>query len=491
MSALTAYIDSDAEARSFLEGNPDPWGMTVNPAYRGISLPTTAWPLLDTFVPQFTEPANACLFYNPVPYMPLVAAPLPRLVQIAQSLQFAIANSTTRCHQPVEGVIEQARLKPIGREFPGFRFMVGITSLGDAARYGLDTAELQTRSSLRPDQPFTDAEGRTFVAPDDDSMRAAVAALKPDETTRSWPLSYSALRDDPSTAGAYPGAMLVYAQVPTSGLPVHEAKAFATFLRFAVTDGQKPGYGNGQLPPGYLPLTAANGLGALVAYTQRAADAVESQDGSVPDLVSTGVPTEAPGSSADTEPPSAPSDTPAAVGSEAGGPYAGPAARNGARTTGNRTKGPAAAARGGHQEAGSGRRDAVVPVRCPRTVAALGDHHRPGRRRHRRWPVRGGSRPTGEVSTVIEAPVGDARPAPADAPQPRADERVRQPVRRSAVAAPRPPSRGSPADPVPADGHRLGAGVDQRARAVVTGLRLRPERMERDRRTTTPVRPGP
>ena len=140
MSALTAYIHSDAEARSFLEGNPDPWGMTVNPAYRGISLPTTAWPLLDTFVPQFTEPANACLFYNPVPYMPLVAAPLPRLVQIAQSLQFAIANSTTRCHQPVEGVIEQARLKPIGREFPGFRFMVGITSLGDAGavrtRYG-------------------------------------------------------------------------------------------------------------------------------------------------------------------------------------------------------------------------------------------------------------------------------------------------------------------------------------------------------------------
>src|SRR4029077_11388675 len=86
-------------------------------------------------------------------------------------------------------------------------------------------------------------------------------------------------------------------------------------------------------------------LGALVAYTESAADAVESQDGSVPDLVSTGAPTGATGSSADSEPPSAPSDTPAAVGSEEGSPFARQDARNGARTTGNRTKGPAAATR--------------------------------------------------------------------------------------------------------------------------------------------------
>ncbi len=285
MWALTSYINSDPEARSFLEGTPDPWGMTVNPAYREIPLPTAAWPLLDSFVPQFTEPANACLFYNPVPYMPLVAAPLARLFQIAQSLQFAIANSTTRCHQPVEGVIEQARLKPIGREFPGFRFMVGITSLADAERYGLDTAELQTRSTVPSDAQFSDAEGRTFVAADDDGLRAAVAALQPDPITRSWPLSYATIRDGANAAGAYPGAMLVYAQVPTTGLPADQAEAFATFLRFAVTDGQQPGYGNGQLPPGYLPLTAANGLGDLAAYTQRAADAVEAQKGAVPDLV--------------------------------------------------------------------------------------------------------------------------------------------------------------------------------------------------------------
>ncbi len=287
--ALTSYIDADPEARAFLNGTPDPWGMTVNPAYKKISLPTTAWPLLDTFVPQFTETSNACLFHDPVPYSPLVAAPMSRLFQIAQNLQFAIANSTTFCYQPVEGDFTQIQLKPVGREFPGFRFMLGITSLGDAQRYGLDTADLQTRSTGSTTQRFTNADGRTFVAADDDGLRAAAATLKPDESTHTWPVSYATIHDDSNAADAYPGAMVVYAQVPTTGLAVDQAKEFATFLRFAVTDGQVRGYGNGQLPPGYLPLTAANGLGDLASYTQHAADDVESQNGAIPEVpVATG-----------------------------------------------------------------------------------------------------------------------------------------------------------------------------------------------------------
>jgi hypothetical protein len=283
MSALTSYIEADPEARSFLDGTPDPWGMTVNPAYKGIALPTIGWPLLDTFVPTFTETANACLYHDPVPFSPLVAAPMSRLFQISQSLQFAIANSTTTCYQPIEGDFTQISLKPIGREYPGFRFLIGITSLADAYRYGLDTAELQTRSTQPTDRTFTNADGRTFVAPDDDGLRAAAATLRPDADTHTWQLG-STTSDDPSTAGAYPGTMPVYAQVPTTGLPKDQAKEFATFLRFAASDGQVVGHGNGQLPPGYLPLTAGNGLAELAAYTNRAADAVQAQDGTVPDV---------------------------------------------------------------------------------------------------------------------------------------------------------------------------------------------------------------
>ena len=64
-----------------------------------------------------------------------------------------------------------------------------------------------------------------------------------------------------------------------------DAADFATLLRFIAGPGQTPGTGTGQLPAGYLPLTAANHLGAQAAYTLVAADAVAAQNGQVPPLV--------------------------------------------------------------------------------------------------------------------------------------------------------------------------------------------------------------
>ena len=40
--ALTSYINADPEARAWLNGSPDPWGMIVNPNYKGITLPTSS-----------------------------------------------------------------------------------------------------------------------------------------------------------------------------------------------------------------------------------------------------------------------------------------------------------------------------------------------------------------------------------------------------------------------------------------------------------------
>jgi hypothetical protein len=76
--------------------------------------------------------------------------------------------------------------------------------------------------------------------------------------------------------------MVVYAAVPTSGLDVADATDYATLVRFAATAGQTPGSGVGQLPPGYLPLTAANGLGELRNYALYAANAIAAQRGHVP-----------------------------------------------------------------------------------------------------------------------------------------------------------------------------------------------------------------
>ena len=71
-------------------------------------------------------------------------------------------------------------------------------------------------------------------------------------------------------------------------------------MKFAATSGQTQGFGVGQLPPGYLPLTAADGLGGLASYTQSAATDVAAQNGQVPSLTA----------AASTTPTTAPAITP-------------------------------------------------------------------------------------------------------------------------------------------------------------------------------------
>src|SRR5208283_1566607 len=105
MEALTTYITDDPTARAWLNGTPDQWGMVVNPAYKGIQLPVDQWPLLSTFEPTayYQSDNNDCLYNDPVPYLPLVAAPLATMEDISESLQYNLPNSTTLCSQPVPG----------------------------------------------------------------------------------------------------------------------------------------------------------------------------------------------------------------------------------------------------------------------------------------------------------------------------------------------------------------------------------------------------
>jgi hypothetical protein len=283
--ALTAYIDSDPEARAWLSGAADPWGMVVNPNYKGITLPVTSWPLRDTFQPTalYQGGQNDCLLHNPVPYLPLVAAPVAHFADITQALQFSLSNSTTVCKQQADGVSEGERLVPLGRQRAGFRFMIGVLPLADADRYGVDSAALQTRVASGAGTAFTSAEGRAFVVPSLSSLRRAASLLIPDAAVGAWRFPYGDL-GTPAGSSAYPGLEVVYAAVPTTGLPATSASQLASFIRRVIATGQAPGLDNGQLPQGYLPLSSANGLGALVAYSARAANAIAGQTGHLPSL---------------------------------------------------------------------------------------------------------------------------------------------------------------------------------------------------------------
>jgi hypothetical protein len=154
--------------------------------------------------------------------------------------------------------------------------------LADAVRYGIPVAQLETNTSAQAPVKFTDSTGRTFAGATTPAIAAAGQQLSFDSSTGVWDLDYNALRSNPANAGAYPGTMIVYTSVPTSGLPSADANDYATFLRFTAGIGQVSGPGTGQLAAGYVPLTAADGLGALAAYTNAAADDVAAQAGGLP-----------------------------------------------------------------------------------------------------------------------------------------------------------------------------------------------------------------
>jgi hypothetical protein len=298
IEALTTYINDDPAARSWLDGESsgepnacnssgqyEPGAtdacpaMTVNPGYKGVQLPVDQWPLLaapdspkfyDSTWMQENDPCLGSSYPPGIPYLNQVASPMATLEDIAEDMQFDEPNSEVNCDQ-YNGSTTGEKLVADPREEAGNYFMLGITPLADDYIYGLQSALLETTPG-------------NFVGPTTAALQATAALLQPDTSTGTWPIPYS---DFESAAGqsAYPGSMVVYAAVPTEGLPSGDAADIAEVLQFAATTGQQQGTGVGQLPPGYLPLTASNGLGTLAAYTEAAVPDIIAQDGQVPPLV--------------------------------------------------------------------------------------------------------------------------------------------------------------------------------------------------------------
>jgi len=280
--ALTSWINGDPEARGFLNGTPDPWGMKVNGSYLGLSLPLDNWPLRDDFMaPQWYQDQNACYAKSPTPFMQLIANPPNNLGAVALNMQYANSSVSTVCR--FDGYdLTTLPLKQQGRQTVGYRFVLGVVSLSAARRYNLRTAALQTSSASVAGQTYAVA-GRTFVGPDNAGLQAAAKLLTADKAAATWRLDYSKL-STPEGRSAYPGALPVYAVVPTRGLDEKVSTELAKLLCYASSAGQVTGLANGQLPPGYLPVTAENGLGAEHDYLLTAAAAVRKQGGDVPAL---------------------------------------------------------------------------------------------------------------------------------------------------------------------------------------------------------------
>lgn len=270
MTALTTWIAQDKEALAFLKGKPDPWGMVINSSYKKVQLPVATWPLLDTFVPTSND---RCWIANPPQYFSQLAAPVSSMRKIAESVLDGWPLASLKCVQAADGVSWSTGRIP--QEGVGQRFVLGITTLGDAARYGLSTASLQTKKGV-------------FVAPKEASILAAISHAKQTENHGAFELNAADLAKD---ATAYPGTMLVHTAARYSGLDKDTAVKVAQFINVSTTEGQRPGPGNGQLADGYVPLAKAKAIpfgskksvaGALVKAAAETAKVVKAQKGEPP-----------------------------------------------------------------------------------------------------------------------------------------------------------------------------------------------------------------
>jgi len=265
-------------------------------------MPRSDIPLLDSYIPK-TQ--SDCRQKNPDVYFNQLAAPVSTLRNVAEALLDSWPNVQTRCEFDTStGLYKLGR---IDRQSFGSRFMLGIVSLGDAERYGLRPAALETKAGK-------------YVAPTDRSLAAAVKLTTQKGRYEPFVLDQADVR---RSGSAYPGTMVVYTAARLQRLDKQDAAKVAQFIRVSTTEGQRAGSGNGELPAGFLPIAERGVTARLYDSAQVVATAVAAQK--VPASKPTAGPGATPGtttgggdtSSPDTAPvavaPSAAPATPSAV----------------------------------------------------------------------------------------------------------------------------------------------------------------------------------
>ena len=244
-SALWTWLKADKDAAAFITGTPDPFGMHVNPNFKGIQLPVSNFPRADLTCTGTGILASCALDLRPLAGDMHEAG---RAISRGDTLGKAPTGFATPDGKP--------QLKAVDRSPQGQRSLLAVVDTPTAARYGLPTAKLRNTTGA-------------FVAPTDDSMLAAVAAAKPSAVS-------GVLHLDPTTPAkdAYPLTNLAYAVTAPSVLDTQAGADYSAFLKYAVGDGQKPGIAPGELPAGYVPLPEA-----LRAQTVAAADKIAQDAG--------------------------------------------------------------------------------------------------------------------------------------------------------------------------------------------------------------------
>lgn len=268
-AAVWDWLLNDKDSRGFLNGCPDPSGMTINPFYstRTYAECQDQASVLDGLAARKIAETQAPdgFTYARQSY-PSEGAAYP---QVYWAQRQALRNSDGTIDQPALTVGDQysrvqdmaaaalntVRAQPasttnwcadcsppayksVARQGYGSRSVLSITDAASAAKFQLPTAQLCNVAG-------TDCVGATTS-----SLQAAAAQFEPTGTAG---VMRPASTPDYSTA--YPLTLPIYGAVNLAAVSQPQAATFAQLFSYISTDGQKTGFRSGMLPPGYAPLT--------------------------------------------------------------------------------------------------------------------------------------------------------------------------------------------------------------------------------------------
>jgi hypothetical protein len=255
------WVQADSAASAWLnQGTTDATNsLTANPDYTALKLGTA--PAIDSFPRAY----NGVLDLGKSSSGKEETRHSLDLLPYVNSYD-AAASSVLTANNPTTGNWSDLAIAPDGTtgwwqkngaEPLGQIFIWGISDTPDLAAYGLIDAQLCGDS------------GTNCVAPSTASLTTALASAKPD--------SAGLLQVNPASpgAGGYPLTEVTYAAVDTTR-PAAELTAYANLIAYAAGAGQTPGVAPGDLPPGYLPLTASLKAQAMTVVAKLRADAKAS-----------------------------------------------------------------------------------------------------------------------------------------------------------------------------------------------------------------------
>lgn len=274
---LWSWVLADPEARAWMNGEPDEWGMKVNPVYGATAEANSTGAAFGDPVPNSFPKADPYCYRGPArgPSNSIVPPPLCGTDWMPYKRSYAETAQVTRAAADGAKINDNAFAQSSDRvwaaeqpQYLGRRGMLAITDTPSAAQFGLQAARLSRSGDNGPD--------RAFIAPDSSGLSLAVAAMAPAEGT-------TVLRPSPtaSAPGAYPLTTLAYAAISPLALDADARSDYAAFIEYATGPGQVPGLELGQLPRGYVAMpkslkaeaaTVANLVRTMVAPVAPAPD---------------------------------------------------------------------------------------------------------------------------------------------------------------------------------------------------------------------------